>query len=342
MAKAKRIQKQLFYKHACFLNPGALTLQDLFHKAILALPITQRDESVAAGGIPSGNSWVRLINSPRVYSGFNFGVMVLYSPGYHHMVIDLAAAEGKDELDVSKLPAPAGKQFMETPLYFAIRDNHIALIQSKALRAADLENHLNWLCTTAGAIDGGQRIELSDAIPEVTRKRIEKEPVKSIRIGVPLVDSPAESTIGDKVSSAVSRAASGLGLSALRGLLSESEYAGLKLEDLTETPDIEVNVEIKVTGRRRKAANDDKLGKVEAAEHELMSSLMRELRHVEDVSFLQVRTKGGGRLDGNDLRVQNEKTIASYDGVLDTSDAFETMRKWLESLVDSGAVAING
>jgi hypothetical protein len=335
----KRIPKQLFYKHARFLNPSPLTLQDLFTKAIKALPIANREEQLSAAGETAG--WMRLVNSPRHYAGFSFGVMVLYSPGIHHMVIEVAAAEGKDELDVSKLPPPAGKQFMETPLYFAIRDNHVVFIQSKSLRVRDLEEHFNWLCVAAGVQDDKQRLELSDAIPEATRKRIEKAPVQKIRIGMPLVDeAAAKPSLGDKVSSAVSKVASGLGMNALKGLLSESEYAGLKLDDLTEVPNIEVSLEIKVTGRRRSTKKNGKLEDKASTETEIMGGLMRELRHVEDASFLRVETRGGGKvLNGNDLRVQDTKSVASYDGVLDTSNAFEVMRTYLESLIDSGTIA---
>lgn len=339
MVKQKRISKQLFYKHARFLNSSPLTLQDQFSKAIHALPIANREEQI--GGLGESAGWMRLVNSPRQYAGFSFGVMVLYSPGIHHMVIEVAAADGKDELDVSKLPPPAGKQFMETPLYFAIRDNHVVFIQSKSLRVRDLEEHLNWLCTKAGVQADEERLELSDAIPEATRKRIEKAPVQKIRIGMPLVEEPATPpTLGDKVSSAVSKVASGLGINALKGLLTETEYAGLKLDDLTEVPNIEVSLEIKVTGRRRSTKKAAKLEDKASKETEIMGGLMRELRHVDDASFLQVETRGGGKvLNGNDLRVQDTRSVASYDGVLDTSDAFEIMRTYLETLVDSGTIA---
>lgn len=350
----KKIQKQLFYKHAQFLSPEQQTLQVMFTKAISAVPIAQRGESSSSvTPTGTGGAWVRLVNSPRHYADFSFGVLVVYSPGIHHMVINLAAAEGKDELDVSKFPPPTGKQFMETPLYFAIKDNHIVLIQSKALRAADLERHLNWLFEIAGVMEPEQHIVLSDAIPQSTRKRLEKEPVRKIQIGVPLVeqstaqtatllsaDAPTSLAIKDKVAS-VSKVALGKGIDVLKGFLAPKALEALKFDDLAQAHDIEVNVEIRVVGRRKKASKDEQIREQGESENRLMGALMRELRNVEDVDFLHIETEGGGHLHGGELRVQVEKGIDSSEGVLDTSHAFEVMRKWLVDLIGQHTIELD-
>jgi hypothetical protein len=324
----KAISKQLFYKQAKFLKPSAVTLQDMLNRAIRKLKVAKRKEILTEGGA-EGQEWTRLINSPRDYAGFKFGVLTLYSPGTHHLVIDTDAEEEKDELSVSKQAPPAGKQFTEPTLFFGVRENHIVCIQSKALRTQELEAHLNWLLVTAGCIDGEQRVELSDAIPEQTRRKLEQAPVKSISLGVPLITEPATGkSIGKKVSAAVNTVAKGIGLDMLKSMLSAKEYAALKIEDLTEAPDIQVNLQIKVVGRRKDSEADDKV----------MKKIMHELRHVEDPSFLKVEVQGMGRLDGASLRVQGFKSIGSYDGILDVTDAFEVMRAWLESLIDIGTV----
>lgn len=336
------LRKQLFYKQATFLNPSQLTLQDHLARAIKKLKVAKRQESLTEGGAQvdgiSGQNWMRFVNSPRDYAGLNFGVLTLYSPGKHQLVIDTAIDEEKDELDVSKLPPPAGKQFPEAPLYFGVRDNHVVLIQSKAQRTTDFEAHLNWLLVTAGCIDGSQRVELSDVIPEETRKKLEKAPIKSLSIGAPLVSAPAtavlDPAIGTNgqgksiVAAAVDKVAKGIGIDVLKGLLSDKEFSALKLDELTSIPDIQVRLQIKVVGHRKDETGND----------EVMKKIMHELRHVDDPSFFKAEVKGMAKLDGSAFRVQAYKPVGSYDGVLDVSDAYEVMRAWLEAIVDGGTI----
>ncbi|MCO8613203.1 hypothetical protein KGP95_22280 [Burkholderia multivorans] len=332
----KALRKQLFYKQATFLQPSKLTLQDLLARALKKLKVAKRQESLTEGGADvegvSGQSWMRFINSPRDYSGLNFGVLTLYSPGKHQLVIDTAIDEEKDELDVSKLAPPAGKQFPEAPLYFGVRENHVVLIQSKAQRTSDFEAHLNWLLVTAGCIDGTQRVELSDVIPEDTRKKLEKAPIKSLSIGAPLVSEPAAGVSDahgkSMVAAAVDKVAKGIGIDVLKGLLSQKEFSALKLDELTSIPDIQVRLQIKVVGHRKDETGND----------EVMRKIMHELRHVDDPSFFQAEVKGMAKLDGSAFRVQAYKPVGSYDGVLDVSDAYEVMRSWLEAIVDSGTI----
>lgn len=323
----KAIPKQLFYKQAKFLQPSNVTLQDLLARALRKLKVAQRKESITEGG-DEGQKWIRLVNSPRTWAGCNFGVLALYSPGTHHLVIEDEDDGDKDELIVTKQAPPPGKQYTEPSLFFAVRENHVVCIQSKSQRTQELEAHLNWLLLTAGCINDKQRVELSDAIPETTRKKLEQAPVKSISLGVPLVTETAAGNAAKKVKSAVNAVAKGIGLDVIKGFLTEKEYAALKVDQLTEAPDIQVNLQIRVVGRRKESDTDDKV----------MKKLMHELRHVEDPTFLKVEMQGVGRLDGSDLRVQAFKSIGSYDGVLDVADAYDAMRGWLESLIDVGTI----
>lgn len=323
----KAISKQLFYKQAQFLQPSAVTLQDLLVRAMRKLKVTDRKEVLNENAEEESQQWVRVINSARDYAGFKFGVLTLFSPGTHHLVIETESVSGGDELAVTKQAPPDGKQFTEPQLCFGVRGNHVVCIQSKALRTQELETHINWLLLSAKCINEEQRVELSDAIPEDTRQKLEAAPIKSISIGVPLIADPAAGKV-KKMVSAVNTVARGLGLDAIRGLLTEKEYAALKVDQLTEAPDIQVSLQIRVVGKRKESDTDDKV----------MKKLMRELRHVEDPSFLKVEMKGMGKLDGAALRVQAFKSIASYDGLLDISDAYEVMREWLESLIDVGTI----
>lgn len=307
----------------------------LLTRAIQKLPIGDRHELVNADGvtdkeIPDKTQWYRFINTPRTYAGCYFGVLVLASPNFHRLVIDTAVAEGKEDLDVSKFPPPTGKQHMETPLYFTVRDNHVVLLQSQAVRSDKFEAHLNWLLRRAGQIDDEQRIELSDTIPEETQQKIARSPVKRIALGGSFLNSAA---VPDTEAGAVTKAmkvATGMGLDILKSILPTEQYSALKVEEMTDMPDVQVNLEIKVVGKK-KAHTDN----------EVMRSIMNGLRHVPDADFINVKLEGYGSMKGQDLRVHDKKNFPSIDGVLVTEDAFEIMRRWLESLVDKGTVRVD-
>jgi hypothetical protein len=331
--KTIKTKKQLYYKQAEFLVPSTATLQLLLQKALKKLTVKNRHESIyeasATDAASTPEEWLRFINSPRSAAGFQFGVLVLYSPSIYHMVLSTAADTVKDELDVSKLPPPAGKQFMEAPLYFAIRDNHVVVLQSKTLRVDALEAHLNWLLNKAGGIDEKQRVSLSDTIPLEIAKKLQKNSVKKITLRAPFFEAPAQpERVGEKFSRSV-KAATGIGLDLLRGILSPSQFSALKVEDMTDVDDIQLNLEIKVVGHKK----TDRTGK------DVMRSLMNAVRHVDDADFVHAEIDGIGTVKGNDMRIHDFRAIQSIDGVLVTADAFETMRLWVETLVDKGRIS---
>lgn len=330
--KTVNIPKQVFYKQARFLRPTGLTLQVLLTRAIQKLAIAERHELVNSDGvtdkeIPNKTEWYRFINTPRTYAGCCFGVLVLASPNFHRLVIDTATAAGKEDLDVSKFPPPTGKQHMETPLYFTVRDNHVVLVQSQAVRSDKFEAHLNWLLAKAGQIDDEQRIELSDIVPEETQQKIAKSPVKRIALGGSFLNSAAVPNPDPGAVTKAMKVATGMGLDILKSILPSEQYSALKVEEMTDMPEVQVNLEIKVVGRK-KAQTDN----------QVMRSIMNGLRHVPDADFINVQVEGYGSIKGQELRVHDKKNFPSIDGVLVTEGAFEVMRRWLEALVDKGTV----
>jgi hypothetical protein len=239
-------------------------------------------------------------------------------------------SEGKEDLDVSKFPPPTGKQHMETPLYFVVRDNHVVLLQSQAVRSDKFESHLNWLLRAAGQIDDEQSVHLSDIIPEETQQKIAKSPVRRIALGGAFLNSPAVSSQEPGMATKAMKVATGMGLDILKSILPTEQYSSLKIEEMTDMPEVQVNLEIKVVGRKK-----------EHTDNQVMRTIMDSLRHVPDADFINVNIEGYGSMKGQDLRVHEKKNIPSIDGVLVTADAFEVMRRWLESLVDKGTVRVD-
>ena len=329
--KTAKIRKQFHYKQATLTSTKNDTLQNLLGGAIKKLNVHDRHETILehavtdeSGGV---QQWLRFINSPRAAAGFQFGVLVLYSPSLHHMVV-ATTGEKSDELDVSKLSPPEGKQFMETPLYFAVRDNHVVILQSMVQRADALEKHLNWLLTQAEMLGGNDRVTLTDTIPLEIQKKLKKNSVKRIMLRAPFFDTPSVPTGPKKISQSI-KAAAGVGFDMLKGLLSDTQYKSLLAQDMTDVQDIQLNLEIKVVGSKKTATSDN----------DVMRTLMNTISHVENADVVHAEIEGIGTMKGSEMRIHDFRSVNAIDGVLETADVYDAMRQWLDTLVDKGKIS---
>ncbi len=330
--KTIKNRKQLYYKQAKFSSKTSDTLQVHLEKALKTFKVTERSQAIyetkTALEDRSSQEWLRLINSPRSVSGFKCGTFVSYSPDMHHMVIAIAQAN-EDELDVSKHPPPSGKRFMEAPLYFAVRDNHVVILQSMALRVEAFESHLNWLLIKTGAIQNGESVRLSDAIPGEIKKKLKNRTIKKITLKSPFYDNQATDVVEQQSLSSSIKAAAGKGLDILKGIIPSVQYDKLVAQDLTDVSDIQLNLEIKVIGRRKADTHDE----------QAMRALMDAIRHVDNPDLVQADVEGIGTIKGSELRVHDFRNIKAIDGVLDTADTYDTMCTWLISLVDNNRIS---
>ncbi|OZI23637.1 hypothetical protein CAL26_09360 [Bordetella genomosp. 9] len=340
ISRRKLVQKELHYKKATFLNPTPLTLQDMLKAALAKLDVTQRHEEVNDVGLGSDNMptvvqrFVRLLNSPRDFRGFQFGVLVLFTPGDHHLVIDAVKRDMKPgehlaELDVAKHAPPDGKHFLDTLLHFAVRDNHVVVIQSMSLRARHLQDHLQWLLREARQIDDKQAVFLTDEISESIKAKLRQAPIKSMKLETQMV-SAIELPDGTEDTSSKALQAVGRGWEAMKGLLGGTSYKPITGEELEEVPDIGVKIEVTVRGRAPAGTTNDKV----------MKSLMGALQGADGVRF-RANLKGVGTLRNEDFYIHDRKSIGSFDGQLVQTEAYEEMAKWLESLIHSGQINVD-
>lgn len=333
--QTKKITKQLHYKQATFLQPVDITLQDMLRRALHKLKVIDRQETISEYAVDRSGEvtqqWLRFINSPRKSAGFQFGTIVSYSSSVHHLAIEIALDKEKDEVDVSKIPPPEGQTFIETPLYFAIRDNHVVIIQSTSLRADAFRRHLNWLLRAAGVFQDNQSLELDDTIPEETKKKMGKNPVKSITLQAPFFETAAAPVASRTQPGVIEKfkVATGMGLDLLKGVLTKQQFEGLRTDQMQDVPDVQVKLEIKIVGKKKEN---------KSADQSIMRDIMKTMQHIENADAVNAEVEGVGTIKGTHMRVHDHRGILSIDGVLNTSDAYETMRSWLEHLLSSGSV----
>src|SRR5258708_6630266 len=90
------------------------------------------------------------------------------------------------------------QQFVPGMLHFVLYGNHVATIQSQALRTSGLEEHLAWLLRdkTKG-LTAKQGFALKDEPQKATRQKIRQAHVKKIHLGRPLFDKVSTSARAD-------------------------------------------------------------------------------------------------------------------------------------------------
>lgn len=118
----------------------------------------------------------RVINSSKNKSSMLFGQMVLFEPGRDQTVIIMDDSVNNEYL-VEKIALTAGddgkkRELIESVLYFGVKDNHVVIVQSHALRARQCELHFDWLLTQCTEVlPDNKAFYLSDTPTESARKR---------------------------------------------------------------------------------------------------------------------------------------------------------------------------
>ncbi|WP_395026145.1 hypothetical protein [Comamonas odontotermitis] len=341
--KGKRIYKKVTYKAVHFdKSPGAgVTLASLLTKALVQLAtVGDRRRNIGSEDDPVFHVIGTPVNEP---SGVSFGTLMTYTPGTDPLFL-VDDVKAQDVL-LEKLPAPStddGKrrEFLESILFFVAYKNHVALIQSQALKAVQLESYLLWMLHASKALAGDTVLRLIDTPPKAVRKKMEAGGgVKRITLGGEVVAPPLTTptvtmppgrvATGSQmvVSSApVSQTSSvdldeGGMVAALKKLLKPADIAKIPFEDLADS-----NIEMFVTLRYNRKTTE--------AGQKLMDSLGVALRHADDVET-ELTLKEGGSIKGGELRLTGTLSLQSYDGQLSHSEVFQELQKWLLARIEA-------
>jgi hypothetical protein len=320
-------QKVFTYKLAVFDQPeSAPTLKQALTTALTTLnTIGNRRESLA----PLNESPIyQVIGEFKVETEFLFGVLMHYIPGTNPAyVVNDADAE---QLTVEQIAPPEtaeGKrrELLDSMLFFAVLDDHLAIMQSQGLRSGRFEQHLSWLLRQAGAEHF--RLRLIDQPPKDVRQNLEKSAVKALVLGGELMSPPRDrSNENTWVKGEISgKDGSGPIFAALRFLAGVDRAAQLGLDALSQNANIEYSLKI----HYKKSTTEDG--------QRLMNTLGVALRHAEDVKTMVV-LKDGSKIKGEQLRLSGRVSIKTHNGIPDSSDVFTELCAWLMQKLKSGDV----
>jgi hypothetical protein len=333
MSAETKSQKTAYYRRATFAPASAQTLQQLFQLALnQQKKVKDRLEPVDASA-----SNFRLISSSKNVKGMLCGTLIAFERGAFQLVI-LDDPEATD-LKIGALePPPVDKkqqQYVPGVLFFAVFENHLAVVHSQSLKTTALEQHLAWLLRDKTSLLGAAHgIALADEIKKATKDRIRKSHVKSLSIGRPFMaanDSDGTALLsGTATKKDVSRLEPDAGVvSFIKSMLPTDRFAKLNLEDAVFEGNLEVWLEIRYPARSRSQPADTM---------KLIDDLAIALRDQDEAS-VGLELADGTKVKGSDLKISAPLTMKAVGGVPQDDAFYDDMVAWLTSLIANGMVS---
>lgn len=349
-------QKVIHYKKAVIPNCKT-TLQEILSAIIsengTASKVASRREQINPSDSDSG---YRLINRNSSYQSILFGQLILFEQGKSQALmtisddvsfydinaitsnqIKLASDDNITEKEKKRIK----REFVDSILYFGVLRDHVMIVQSSALRAKDIENHLNWLIHSFGTVFTGDNfLVLQDKPTEDTIKKMMDAPVKKINLGSIPVKSqspdgntiissrpePSSTTALQKVKK-IKFMPTGKGGDIIKAAFGERWFDNLKLEDSLDEANLQVNLEITYF---RKTTKDGQ---------RVLDTLATSLRNVDD-DDITINLQGGGEIKGKEMRLSGKVNIQYNNGLIDENDLYLQMHKWLVSKLHAGEIEV--
>lgn len=337
-------EKVLHYRRADFLQPDTpLTLQEMVKQALRQKnTIGARKENINHIAQQIGG-WSRFINTHLSAHGMEFGVLVLVEPGQSKLLIE--SIENKDLVDITQIPPPVGKEFMESYLCYGIKDDHVIILQSVGLRISHLETHLFWLlgANCSGIVDAENGVFLSDYAPQEAYDIAENNRIDNVSLHVPLGSTENTDIQSDHTSSEVATDitqrvnvdnaffnAGAHGLSVLKALFPSDRVD--TIIDSLDTEGVKTELEIFVQVKRKRRTTE-----INESSQEVLNTIARTMRNI-DSDEVKIQLDNGTTLSGNKLTVKSTKTFSHVNGILDPNDVFLKMSNWLRELINGETI----
>jgi hypothetical protein len=265
------------------------------------------------------------------------------------MVVNLD--EEAEEYALTQL-APPGQldEFLESQLYFGVLEDHVAVVQSKSLRAGHLEAYLNWLLKErTSLLPASARLILRDHISLPRGARLKKlQQVKKVTLRTHVtpatfagadggaIAAPGggpgrggggalvpESRVADPAGPTLllRRAVEGLIPAGMQSLVDSLATAqGLAVEDL------EVSLEIRRRGRRPQDGG-----------RSLLDEMAEVVRNTDDLAY-ELDVPGVGTIRNQQLRLQTTFSVPHQNGAVLIERLVPKLLEWLNGLVQAGEI----
>lgn len=337
--KASTSTKKAYYRRARIQPESTQTLQQLIAAALAERPkVKERLEAVDAGATA-----FRLIAGSKEVGGVQCGTMVTFERGSYQLVVD-DDPEATSLMMAAIEPPKNGEkqqQFVPGALLFAVFENHVAVVQSAALRSSAFEQHLAWLLRDQAQLLGkDQGLALVDEPKRATVEKIRKSHVKALSIGRPFMGAVDSKEFGNEdtaMSLAPKKSKRDVSkfkpepavLEFIKSFLPDDKFSKLNLESAVFDGDLEVWLEIKYPSRARSQPEDTA---------KLIDDIALALRD-QDEGSVELKLLDGTTVRGSDLKISKPLTMNLSAGVPQIDDFYTELAAWLTGLLQNGVVS---
>jgi hypothetical protein len=263
----------------------------------------------------------RIINGVTTTRGLWCGDYLSYEKGKAAQLLKVEPQA--TELPVSQMPSHrigAELEFLDSSLLWGVHGNNVVLLQSSALRAADLERYINWLVAQAGVNPDG-KITLEHRPKMALTKRIGTARIKKAGIKLPIFRKEAALSKEGKAKYNFSRTVAAEILEDLIGKdrmkkmgLDAAAYANLQLE-------------LKVSFAR----TTDEAGEA------VLRGIAQVMGHMEtvDADEMELDIEGLGKVRGSEFRLETPVSLRCTNGIVHPHEAFVAMSEWMNHLLET-------
>lgn len=261
------------------------------------------------------------------------GEIVFYEAGRKIPLVDVEG-DGSTWRDTIHPKDSMGKdrKFQEHSLYFAIRENHVAVIQSVSLNSDDLQSLLAWMLQTKAALVPNALISLQNLPSKAALQKLKDHKIKAIKFGERLFTKIKEETPPDpdrKQPLKRKRYTHRIATSArIVDVLVGLGIAQPIIDKLSKNPDpgaIQVDVEIRYQSRSEKEAT--------AVLQSLASTLGS-----QDGLDTEIILDGKSSIKGDELTLRGSIIVQHPFGCISSDDALSKLSKWLAEQIRSRKV----
>lgn len=330
MSGKKHASKVVIYKLCKHTSRDArTTLKTRLDKSLKQLQtIGDRRFNVGTDGDPC----FHIISTPQLPgkndSAFTFGTLITYTPGKDSLfIVDDEDASDilLEQLSANLTEKGKRREFLESLIYFCVKGNHIALIQSPHLKANHLAKYLVWLLKKSGEINADDDIFLLDTPPKHQQERLAKaKGVTSISFSSKI--EPPESAGPGENLDLFSGEIKGRGNSLYRALESFIKPSASSVLDFSRIR--QANIKMGITFELDKDTTD--------GGQSLMDYLGAILRETDDIDPI-LELKGGGTIRGSMLKLNGVIRVSSYSGQLSASEVYGELKSWLSGVLEQKA-----
>ena len=331
----KSVTKEIVYKEAYFQTAPEKALQEMLIETRKQLRLaSEREEKL---GVDKDSS--RLWNSTAQCGHLTCGMFHTYESGRSQLIIGISddleeyslnsseAPELPENLSKSKIKA----EFNEGLLYFGVTDNHVAILQSFALRVRSFEEYLNWLLREKSAQLGKDNfLQLIDPPSKKRLKDRTLKPLQSVVIS-PSFETNSSNLLDSSTDPTNKRFSVQLrNWSLLRGLLSITGAElpeDLKLGSDYDSKHLQVNIELKWLN-----------GKKDRAETPVLDTIMHAFQDIQNPPIRAIMV-GGHEIKGEELRLRKPATIQANGKILVEDSVYREMLNFLVNLKKVGDIA---